>query len=174
MQSGKEKNHGEEKGVKTSRTTRYKDRFTVLRDKYEHVIMEQQNHRRDLESANAKIKKMQEEIDLLLEALMPTTPPAPSTVYLDSRSSEQDISYSRSQGMQDDLEEERDRANYLVSRDHPMNHGNLRSTQSQANGRINGNLTNGTRHHSVEVQEPESALNPNYLPRESHGRIPIS
>ncbi|KAJ3743718.1 hypothetical protein DFH05DRAFT_1243395 [Lentinula detonsa] len=130
-------------------------RFTVLRDKYEHVIMEQQNHRRDLESANAKIKKMQEEIDLLLEALMPTTPPAPSTVYLDSRSSEQDISYSRSQ-------------------DHPMNHGNLRSTQSQANGRINGNLTNGTRHHSVEVQEPESALNPNYLPRESHGRIPIS
>ncbi|KAJ3717820.1 hypothetical protein C8R42DRAFT_676668 [Lentinula raphanica] len=173
MQNGKEKlSNSEEKSAKTSRSTRYKDKFTTLRDKYEQVIMEQQNHRRDLETANIKMKKMQEEIDLLLEALMPTTPPAPSIVYINGRNTERDVPHSRSRGMEDDMEVvERGRANELDPRERPMYHESSRATRPQTNGRVNGNMTNGARHRSVEPN-PES--NSNYLPRESNGRIPIS
>ncbi|KAJ4474932.1 hypothetical protein J3R30DRAFT_625190 [Lentinula aciculospora] len=145
-------------------------RFTALRSKYEHVITQQQNYHRDLEAANAKTKKMQEEIDLLLEALMTTTPPAPSIVYLDIPT-ERNMHYSRPHGMEHILETSREKLNYFVPRDHPTDHENSRSTHTQANGETNGNPTNGVRRHSVE---PESELNPNYMSRESNGRIPNS
>ncbi|KAJ3881602.1 hypothetical protein F5051DRAFT_396878 [Lentinula edodes] len=164
--SGNEKaNHGgDEKGVKTSRTTRYKDKFTALRDKYEHIIMQQQNYHRDLENANAKMKKMQEEIDLLLEALMPTTPPAPSTSYID-RPTE---NHGRLHDMNSDTQMES--PSQVASREHPAIRDNLRSTRPQANGKTNGNMTNGAQRYSAEPELEPTTL---YLPRESNGRIPI-
>ncbi|KAF9068402.1 hypothetical protein BDP27DRAFT_1364126 [Rhodocollybia butyracea] len=163
---GKEKANqaGDEKGVKTPRTTRYKDRFTVLRDKYEQVVAQQQNYHRDLDTANTKMKKMQEEIDLLLEALMPTTPPAPST-------SEPGVYYNRAHAM--DVELERDHVP-LTTPLPPMlsmHHENTRSRIPQANGKTNGNITNGTHPYSVESEQDR---NPHYMPRGSNGRIPIS
>ncbi|KAE9405408.1 hypothetical protein BT96DRAFT_934899 [Gymnopus androsaceus JB14] len=171
---GKEKgNHGgEEKGVKTSRTTRYKDKFTALRDKYEHVVALQQTYHRDLDTANAKMKKMQEEIDLLLEALMPTTPPPPS-VYME-RSAEREVYYDRAHGMEVDMDSQRDQVSIpmqLVPRDQSTQHDNSRSRHPQTNGKTNGNTANRSRRYSME---PEQELNPNYLPREGGGRIPIS
>ncbi|KAJ3851883.1 hypothetical protein EV368DRAFT_65392 [Lentinula lateritia] len=164
--SGNEKaNHGgDEKGVKTSRTTRYKDKFTALRDKYEHIIMQQQNYHRDLENANAKMKKMQEEIDLLLEALMPTTPPAPSTSYFD-RPTE---NHGRLHDMNSETQTES--LSQVASREPAAIRDNLRSTRPQANGKTNGNITNGAQRYSAESELEPTSL---YLPRESIGRIPI-
>ncbi|KIK57011.1 hypothetical protein GYMLUDRAFT_46619 [Collybiopsis luxurians FD-317 M1] len=145
-------------------------RFTALRDKYEHVMAQQQGYQQDLETANSKIKKLQEEIDLLLESLMPTTPPAPSAT-LDRP--ERDNYHNRPHGMDIDSEPPRESVPIpiqLVPRDHTIHHDNPRS-RPQPNGKPNGSTVNGTRPYSVE---PESDHNPSYLSREGNGRIPIS
>ncbi|THU94906.1 hypothetical protein K435DRAFT_798540 [Dendrothele bispora CBS 962.96] len=44
--------------------------FSSMREKYEDVIKLQNRHQKDLDVAGAKMKKLQEEIDLLLEAML--------------------------------------------------------------------------------------------------------
>ncbi|KAF8825555.1 hypothetical protein HHX47_DHR6000042 [Lentinula edodes] len=126
-------------------------------------VKQQQNYHRDLENANAKMKKMQEEIDLLLEALMPTTPPAPSTSYFD-RPTEH---HGRLHDMNSETQMES--PSQVVPREHPAIRDNLRPTRPQANGNTNGNMTNGAQRYSAEPELEPTTL----YPRESNGRIPI-
>ncbi|KAF9485508.1 hypothetical protein BDN70DRAFT_916900 [Pholiota conissans] len=47
----------------------YKDKFQRMREKYDKVNMSHEAHQRDLEALNAKMKKLQAENDLLLDAM---------------------------------------------------------------------------------------------------------
>ncbi|KAJ7876299.1 hypothetical protein B0H13DRAFT_1004375 [Mycena leptocephala] len=49
--------------------SRYKEKFQALREKYDRVTAKQQEYHQDLEIATAKIKKLQAENDLLLDAM---------------------------------------------------------------------------------------------------------
>ncbi|KAJ7282038.1 hypothetical protein C8J57DRAFT_1711589 [Mycena rebaudengoi] len=51
------------------RNSRYKEKFQALREKYDRVTAKQDEYHQDLEIANAKIKKLQAENDLLLDAM---------------------------------------------------------------------------------------------------------
>ncbi|KAF7356976.1 hypothetical protein MVEN_01034000 [Mycena venus] len=51
------------------RNSRYKEKFQALREKYDRVTAKQQEYHQDLEIATAKIKKLQAENDLLLDAM---------------------------------------------------------------------------------------------------------
>ncbi|KAJ7493333.1 hypothetical protein B0H11DRAFT_2005943 [Mycena galericulata] len=51
------------------RNSRYKEKFQALREKYDRVIAKQEEYHHDLEIATAKIKKLQAENDLLLDAM---------------------------------------------------------------------------------------------------------
>ncbi|KAJ7027865.1 hypothetical protein C8F04DRAFT_71567 [Mycena alexandri] len=51
------------------RNSRYKEKFQALREKYDRVILKQEEYHQDLELATAKIKKLQAENDLLLDAM---------------------------------------------------------------------------------------------------------
>ncbi|KAF5386403.1 hypothetical protein D9757_006652 [Collybiopsis confluens] len=162
---------GEEKAVKIVRATRYKDKFTTLRDRYEHVMAKQQTYHHDLESANVKMKKLQEEIDLLLEALMPNTPPAPSAT-LDQP--ERDMYHHRIHGNGNgmDINSEPTNAGHIPIHLAPRNHTVDPRSKHSLNGKTNGSLVNGTRPYPVES---EIELNNHiYHSRESNGRIPIS
>lgn len=114
------------------------------------------------------MKKMQEEIEcfaifnpyadshlllssLLLEALMPTTPPAPSTS-LDR--SEPGMYYNRTHGMDVEMEVQRELPVLLptpLAPILPTHHENSRSRLPQTNGKTNGSTTNGAHPYSVEV-----------------------
>jgi len=48
---------------------RYKDKFHSLRERYDVVTAKQEEYRRELELASAKLKKIQAENDLLLDAM---------------------------------------------------------------------------------------------------------
>lgn len=85
---------------------------------------------------------------LLLEALMPTTPP-PSVF---ERSTEREIYYSRAHGMDVDSDPQRDQASMSIHHlNQPMHHDNSRSRHPQANGKTNGNTSNRPRRYSMEV-----------------------
>ncbi|KAJ7230569.1 hypothetical protein GGX14DRAFT_583890 [Mycena pura] len=51
------------------RNSRYKDKFLMLREKYERITAKQDEYHRDLDLAMSKIKKLQAENDMLLDAL---------------------------------------------------------------------------------------------------------
>ncbi|KAJ6615174.1 hypothetical protein B0H10DRAFT_2004347 [Mycena sp. CBHHK59/15] len=51
------------------RNSRYKEKFQALREKYDRVIAKQDEYQHDLEIATEKIKKLQAENDLLLDAM---------------------------------------------------------------------------------------------------------
>ncbi|KAJ7643334.1 hypothetical protein DFH06DRAFT_1333588 [Mycena polygramma] len=51
------------------RNSRYKEKFQALREKYDRVTAKQQEYHQDLEIATEKIKKLQAENDLLLDAM---------------------------------------------------------------------------------------------------------
>jgi len=51
------------------RNSRYKDKFLMLRDKYERITAKQDEYHRDLDLAMDKIKKLEAENDMLLDAL---------------------------------------------------------------------------------------------------------
>ncbi|KAK7031495.1 hypothetical protein R3P38DRAFT_817668 [Favolaschia claudopus] len=51
------------------RNSRYKEKFQALREKYERVTAKKEEYNQDLELAAAKIKKLQAENDLLLDAM---------------------------------------------------------------------------------------------------------
>ncbi|KAJ7746803.1 hypothetical protein DFH07DRAFT_589629 [Mycena maculata] len=51
------------------RNSRYKEKFQALREKYDRVTAKQEEYHHDLEIATAKIKKLQAENDLLLDAM---------------------------------------------------------------------------------------------------------
>ncbi|KAF7782264.1 hypothetical protein Agabi119p4_1640 [Agaricus bisporus var. burnettii] len=69
----------EDKGKSTQRSTRYKEKYQVMRDRFDKVTAARETYLRDLESANEKIRKLQEENDLLLDAML-STPPSNSPV----------------------------------------------------------------------------------------------
>ncbi|KAF8900776.1 hypothetical protein CPB85DRAFT_1439349 [Mucidula mucida] len=49
---------------------RYKEKFNNLREVYTRVSAARANHEKDLQSAGVIMQRLQDEIDLLLEALM--------------------------------------------------------------------------------------------------------
>ncbi|KAJ7173634.1 hypothetical protein C8R46DRAFT_1083447 [Mycena filopes] len=51
------------------RNSRYKEKFQALREKYDRVVLKQEEYHQDLELATAKMKKLQAENDLLLDAM---------------------------------------------------------------------------------------------------------
>ncbi|KAJ6478493.1 hypothetical protein C8R47DRAFT_633362 [Mycena vitilis] len=56
-------------GQHPHRNSRYKEKFQALREKYDRVTAKQQEYHQDLEIATEKIKKLQAENDLLLDAM---------------------------------------------------------------------------------------------------------
>ncbi|KAF5316155.1 hypothetical protein D9619_006750 [Psilocybe cf. subviscida] len=71
---------------KQAHNVSYKDKFQKMREKYDKVTLTHENHNRDLEILNSKIKKLQAENDLLLDSIDVSEPdlltryfPAPSS-----------------------------------------------------------------------------------------------
>ncbi|KAF8555856.1 hypothetical protein OG21DRAFT_1507219 [Imleria badia] len=61
---------------------RYKEKFQALREKFDQVSVQHDEYQRDLELANARIRKLQAENDLLLDAISITVPATPSLLHL--------------------------------------------------------------------------------------------
>ncbi|KAF8888118.1 hypothetical protein BD779DRAFT_1525712 [Infundibulicybe gibba] len=65
----REKDNGEKTKHPAPRSTRYKDKFQALREKYDQVVSTREDYQKDLDAANARMKKLQAENDLLLDAM---------------------------------------------------------------------------------------------------------
>jgi len=61
---------------------RYKEKFQALREKYDQVNALHDEYQRDLDLANARIRKLQVENDLLLDAISIAVPATPSLMHL--------------------------------------------------------------------------------------------
>ncbi|KAF9224128.1 hypothetical protein BS17DRAFT_780516 [Gyrodon lividus] len=61
---------------------RYKEKFQVLKERFDQVSTLHQEYERDLELANTRIRKLQAENDLLLDAISITVPVTPSLMHL--------------------------------------------------------------------------------------------
>jgi len=61
---------------------RYKEKFQTLREKFDQVNTQHDEYQRDLELANARIRKLQVENDLLLDAISIAVPATPSLLHL--------------------------------------------------------------------------------------------
>ncbi|KAG1747985.1 uncharacterized protein EDB91DRAFT_52843 [Suillus paluster] len=61
---------------------RYKEKFQGLRERYDRVLGLHKEYERDLELANARMRKLQAENDLLLDAINLTVPATPSLMHL--------------------------------------------------------------------------------------------
>ncbi|KAI9567083.1 hypothetical protein HD554DRAFT_1022375 [Boletus coccyginus] len=61
---------------------RYKEKFQALREKFDQVNALHDEYQRDLELANARVRKLQSENDLLLDAISITVPATPSLMHL--------------------------------------------------------------------------------------------
>ncbi|KAK0215030.1 hypothetical protein IW262DRAFT_1300266 [Armillaria fumosa] len=55
---------------KPQTSTRYKEKFNTLRETYTRATATRANHEKNLQSAGVIMKRLQDEIDMLLEALM--------------------------------------------------------------------------------------------------------
>ncbi|CAA7265232.1 unnamed protein product [Cyclocybe aegerita] len=69
MKEQLEREHHERERRHGDRNVSYKDKFHKMREKYDRVTLTHETHERELEMLNAKIKKMQAENDLLLDAI---------------------------------------------------------------------------------------------------------
>ncbi|KAF9465564.1 hypothetical protein BDZ94DRAFT_1320144 [Collybia nuda] len=130
--------------IPPTRTTPYKEKFQVLRERYEEVTKEHDNYQRDLEIANAKILMLQEENDLLIDAINVSSPNliqlvTPIHKSLESQQLTPD-GPPRSTGIDDG--HPTPRSSYFMPQP-PQTNGS-------ANGRSNGN------HHRLEVSDRES------------------
>ncbi|KAG1812810.1 uncharacterized protein BJ212DRAFT_433005 [Suillus subaureus] len=61
---------------------RFKEKFQGLRERFDQVVGLHEELERDLELANARIRKLQAENDLLLDAINLTVPATPSLMHL--------------------------------------------------------------------------------------------
>lgn len=61
---------------------RFKEKFQVLRERFDQVVGLHEELERDLELANARMRKLQAENDLLLDAINLTVPATPSLMHL--------------------------------------------------------------------------------------------
>ncbi|KAF8840386.1 hypothetical protein BDN67DRAFT_968574 [Paxillus ammoniavirescens] len=61
---------------------RYKEKFQALRERFDQVSALHEGYERDLELANTRIRKIQAENDLLLDAISITVPATPSLMHL--------------------------------------------------------------------------------------------
>ncbi|KIJ65484.1 hypothetical protein HYDPIDRAFT_110574 [Hydnomerulius pinastri MD-312] len=62
--------------------TRYKEKFQALKERFDQVSAQREEYERDLELANARMRKLQAENDLLLDAISITVPATPSLMHL--------------------------------------------------------------------------------------------
>ncbi|KAL4072876.1 hypothetical protein V8B97DRAFT_1916807 [Scleroderma yunnanense] len=62
--------------------SRYKEKYQALRENFDQVNAEHEDWERKLELANTRIKKLQAENDLLLDAISITVPATPSLLHL--------------------------------------------------------------------------------------------
>ncbi|KAG2137665.1 hypothetical protein BD769DRAFT_1435314 [Suillus cothurnatus] len=61
---------------------RFKEKFQGMRERFDQVVGSHEELERDLELANARIRKLQAENDLLLDAINLTVPATPSLLHL--------------------------------------------------------------------------------------------
>ncbi|OJA12812.1 hypothetical protein AZE42_09582 [Rhizopogon vesiculosus] len=61
---------------------RYKEKFQTLRERYDQVVALHEEYEKDLELANARMRKLQAENDLLLDAINLAVPAMPSLIHL--------------------------------------------------------------------------------------------
>ncbi|KAI6023338.1 hypothetical protein EDC04DRAFT_2727238 [Pisolithus marmoratus] len=62
--------------------SRYKEKYQSLRETFDQVNAQHEKYEQELELANARIKKLQAENDLLLDAISITIPATPSLMHL--------------------------------------------------------------------------------------------
>lgn len=62
--------------------SRYKEKFQALREKFDQVNVQHNEYQRDLDHANARIRKLQAENNLLLDAISIAVPATPSLMHL--------------------------------------------------------------------------------------------
>ncbi|KAI6149656.1 hypothetical protein BKA82DRAFT_4131701 [Pisolithus tinctorius] len=62
--------------------SRYKEKYQTLREKFDQVNALHEEYEKELELASARIKKLQAENDLLLDAISITIPATPSLMHL--------------------------------------------------------------------------------------------
>ncbi|KAJ8587118.1 hypothetical protein M405DRAFT_822131 [Rhizopogon salebrosus TDB-379] len=61
---------------------RYKEKFQNLRERYDQVVALHEEYEKDLDLANARMRKLQAENDLLLDAINLAVPATPSLMHL--------------------------------------------------------------------------------------------
>ncbi|EMD39372.1 hypothetical protein CERSUDRAFT_93408 [Gelatoporia subvermispora B] len=67
--------------MSANRGTRYKEKFQALREKYDQTVATHEQYKRELELANDKLKRLQEECNLLLDAVDIAVPAQPSLLH---------------------------------------------------------------------------------------------
>ncbi|EIW75132.1 hypothetical protein CONPUDRAFT_140126 [Coniophora puteana RWD-64-598 SS2] len=121
---------------------RYKEKFQQLRERYDQVNALHDEYERNLELAKTRMRKLQEENDLLLDAIALTIPEVPPGV----------------------PHPEQDPAPYYPQP------GYAPKPPHAPNGSLNGSGTNGVSH-SYREPPPDMAGPPGeYMPRELNGR----
>jgi hypothetical protein len=65
-----------------SSSTRYKEKFQALREKYDQVNTKHDEYQQDLDAANKRIKRLQAENDLLLDAMNLAVPQPTQAQYI--------------------------------------------------------------------------------------------
>jgi len=67
--------------ISATRGTRYKEKFQALREKYDQTIATHEQYKRELELANEKMKRLEEECNLLLDAVDIAAPAQPTLMH---------------------------------------------------------------------------------------------
>ncbi|KIP01920.1 hypothetical protein PHLGIDRAFT_38118 [Phlebiopsis gigantea 11061_1 CR5-6] len=68
-------------GSSVQRTTRYKEKFLTMKERYEVVTAAHEKYERELTLANEKIRKLQNECNLLLDAVDIAVPGQPTLLH---------------------------------------------------------------------------------------------
>ncbi|TFK39663.1 hypothetical protein BDQ12DRAFT_721885 [Crucibulum laeve] len=159
------RNHDREKEDKPkgqSKGTKYKEKFQSMREKFDQATAMNDQYRQDLEVANAKIKRLHAENNLLLDAMNIADntlierflPPS-------EHSRPEDLDY-----MSVDEPLMPHTARDVRIMEAAERNGHHRSNSAHMNGNGNG-YSNGTRHRPVEEGPPTD-----YTLRSANGRLP--
>ncbi|KAJ6581077.1 hypothetical protein B0H19DRAFT_492253 [Mycena capillaripes] len=165
------------------RNSRYKEKFQSLREKYDRVTAKQQEYHQDLEIATAKIKKLQAENDLLLDAMNLAAAHQPSMFGLIPPAHHPDVPAGGGPMDLDAFAGPGTSAAPLLAERPPPRHINGNGASSNSNSNSNGNgssssglgppQTNGNGHPPLpEQSRPSRPPSIEFIAHDMNGRAP--
>ncbi|KAJ7597739.1 hypothetical protein C8J56DRAFT_327404 [Mycena floridula] len=164
------------------RSTRYKDKFQALREKYDRVNTAHSQYERDLMNAEGRLKGLQDEIDLLLEAITEANiqqnirlPEAPSLppIILHHELQRQDSNDRQSLPL---LAPESDRSGFSTPVFHVNGNGSSKGMHIKTESANGSPATNGSRraHHTRQASRDEAARAAREESHQDHDKQPLS